>query len=315
MFSSFPIGMQHMVMLKQMGGYFSLTGQSNKPLYREQSCFSPHHHAYLIDELMIKGVMTESDFFTDIEHLDEYTFSIEKCVNVREFLILTKMDFTGEDAIKQRLFGKLFENVDCLELTKYYLRLITLTQTFNDNFTFVGNGIDILCSTMHSDKGCQVNVPIPPCELTRIRLMMMAFIQNEIMDDTRIKDIPEHLIHKQISMRVFFHDQIIEQWRREIEFDIVSERFSSYGSRSAALEHHLYKKDKIFILFNDVSFNCEDRCCKFYIYIVNGDFLLPGLRRDLLKLSTNVTSMKYAIDVNNKIGLSSECQFRDVDVK
>ena len=83
------------------GGIFSLIGQSNKPLYREQSCFSPHHNAYLIDELMIKGVMTESNFFTDIEHLDEYAFSTEKCVNIREFLILMKMDFIGEDVIKQ----------------------------------------------------------------------------------------------------------------------------------------------------------------------------------------------------------------------
>ena len=97
---------------------------------------------------MIKGVTTESDFFTDIEHLDEYTFSIEKCINVREFLILMKMDFTGENVIKQILFEKLFENVDCLELTKCYLRLKTLSQTFNDNFTFISNGIDIPCSMM-----------------------------------------------------------------------------------------------------------------------------------------------------------------------
>ena len=50
-----------MAMLKQMGGYFSLIGQCNKPLYKEQS-FLPED-ADLIDELMINGVKMDNDFF------------------------------------------------------------------------------------------------------------------------------------------------------------------------------------------------------------------------------------------------------------
>ena len=49
-----------MAMLKQMGGYFSLIGQSNKPLYKEQG-FSPQD-ADLIDELMINSVRMDNDF-------------------------------------------------------------------------------------------------------------------------------------------------------------------------------------------------------------------------------------------------------------
>ena len=64
-----------MAMLKQMGGYFSLIGQSNKPLYKEQS-FLPED-ANLIDELMINGVRIDNDFFNDIVRLEEYAFNIE----------------------------------------------------------------------------------------------------------------------------------------------------------------------------------------------------------------------------------------------
>ena len=64
-----------MAMLKQVGGYFSLIGQSNKPLYKEQR-FSPED-VDLIDELMINGVRMDNDFFNDIVHLEEYAFNVE----------------------------------------------------------------------------------------------------------------------------------------------------------------------------------------------------------------------------------------------
>ena len=125
-----------MAMLKQMGGYLSLTGQSNKPLYKEQSF--PPEDANLIDELMINGVRMDNDFFNDIVRLEEYAFNVERCNDMTEFLLLTKMDFTTESSIKSRLFGRQFENMDCPDLTKCYLRAITLSQTFNDDFVFVG---------------------------------------------------------------------------------------------------------------------------------------------------------------------------------
>ena len=60
------MGVHYMTTLKQMGAYFSLIGQSNKPLYKEQS-FSPED-ADLIDELMINGVRMDNDFFNDNVH-------------------------------------------------------------------------------------------------------------------------------------------------------------------------------------------------------------------------------------------------------
>ena len=112
-----------------------MIGQSNKPLYKEQS-FSPQD-ANLIDEVMINSVRMDNDFFNDIVCLEEYAFNIELCNEMNEFLLLTKMDFMKESSIKARLFGRQSENMDCPDLTKCYLRAITLSQTFNNNFVFV----------------------------------------------------------------------------------------------------------------------------------------------------------------------------------
>ena len=78
----------------------------------------------------------------------------------------------------------------------------------------------------------------------------------------------------------------------------------------------------MFILFNDVTFNCEDKCCRLHIYVYrlhiyvyDADFLLPGLHRELVHLSTNILPRGYSIDMNNDKGLSSECQFRKIYVK
>ena len=90
---------------------------------------------------------------------------------------------------------------------------------------------------------------------------------------------------------------------------------AGYESKLCAREQLCHRKDKLFILFDDVTFNCEDKCCRLHIYVHDADFLLPGLRRELVRLSANVLPMGYSIDVNNDKGLSSECQFRKIYVK
>ena len=40
-----------------------------------------------------------------------------------------------------QLFGRNFENADCPDLTKCHLRTMTLSQTFNDDFVFVGKSV------------------------------------------------------------------------------------------------------------------------------------------------------------------------------
>ena len=191
-----------MAMLKQMGGHFSLIGQSNKPLYKEQS--SSPQDADLIDEVMINSVRIDNDFFNDIVCLEEYAFNIELCNEMNEFLLLTKMDFMKESSIKARLFGRQFENMDCPDLTKCYLRAITLSQTFNNNFVFVGKTKNIPCTRLHADKGHAINTTIPLCELSKICLMMMTFIHKEIMVESQMKDMFKDHVLEQIGTRVFF---------------------------------------------------------------------------------------------------------------
>ena len=48
-----------------------------------------------------------------------------------------KHDFIQERIWKENMFGRVFENYDCPELMKIFLNAITLSQTFNDDFTFV----------------------------------------------------------------------------------------------------------------------------------------------------------------------------------
>ena len=123
---------------------------------------------------------------------------------MNEFLLLTKMDFTKKSSIKSRLLGRQFENMDCPNLTNCYLRAITLSQTFNDDFMFVAKAKDIPCTRLHANKGRAINTTVPPCELTKIRLMMMVFIHKEIMVESQMKDMFKDHVHKQIGMRVFF---------------------------------------------------------------------------------------------------------------
>ena len=52
--------------------------------------------------------------------------------------------------------------MDCPDLTKCYLRAITLSQTFNDDFVFVGKTKDIPCTRLHADKGHVINTTVPP---------------------------------------------------------------------------------------------------------------------------------------------------------
>ena len=101
--------------------------------------------------------------------------------------------------------------MDCPSLTKCYSRAITLSQTFNDDFVFVGKTNDIPCTRLDAEKGHAINTTVPPYELTKISLMMIAFIHKEIMVESQMKEMFEDHIHEQIGTQVFFHDRIIER--------------------------------------------------------------------------------------------------------
>ena len=64
------------------------------------------------------------------------------------------------------MFGRVFKNHDCPELTKIFLNAITLSQTFNDDFTFVRGGdenvVPLGKRQTKMERWLQVN---PACEL------------------------------------------------------------------------------------------------------------------------------------------------------
>ena len=105
-----------------------------------------------VDEIQINGVNFDYDYPKFLLHLEDYSFNVEKCKSISEFLVLTKLDFNQEHYLKKRFFGKEFENFDCSTLTKNYLLCMTMSHTFHDNFCFVDLDLNyILCSLMHSE--------------------------------------------------------------------------------------------------------------------------------------------------------------------
>ena len=90
--------------------------------------------------------------------------------------------------------------MDCPKLTKNYLCTITLAQTFNDDFTFIGLDKDYIpCSAMHSEKRHSINVTMAPCELAKVRLMIMAFVDTQIEDKGCFRQIYDSHFHEQVG--------------------------------------------------------------------------------------------------------------------
>ena len=64
-----------------MGGYCFLIGKcSKRPLCLEQKLCPSDSEC--INELMINGITINSDCFNDLERLENYAFSVEKCDNM-----------------------------------------------------------------------------------------------------------------------------------------------------------------------------------------------------------------------------------------
>ena len=127
-------------------------------------------------------------------------------MSLSEFVVLMKMDFQQERHLRKRIFGQEFENHDCLSLTKNYLRCITLDLTFSDDFVFVGLNLKYIpCSQMHNERRCPLNQVVPPCKLAKIRHVMMAFINSEILPKDCFLDNDD--LHQHVGSYVFFHDR------------------------------------------------------------------------------------------------------------
>ena len=223
---------------------------------------------------MINGLIFEYGLFDSMIQLDKYTFSIEKCECIIDFLLLSRRNFLIEAHLKKKLFGRSFENMDCPSLTGCFACRITLSQTFNDDFVFVSRiANNILFSHLHYDYMRLVDTVIPPCELSRIRLMMMSFIHKEIMTCGDFKRfVNESELHDIIGTKIFFHDSIIERWRRLIEFDVILEKLEGFRDRErpSTIENLRSYKENILVIFDKEHVN---------IYAYDGGFLRPSFRR------------------------------------
>ena len=208
MFFIFSLGLRYVASLKLMGGLCFLKFKNSKKSLQKRVTLMVDNVDH-VNEVQINGVSYEH--FKHVEHLDKCAFDVEWCYNMNNFLSLTKMDFEQEKTIKRHFFGKEFENMDCPDLTRTYLRAITLGQTFNDEFTFVSLPHDYIpCSAMHSEKRRSTNVTMSSCELAKMRLMMMAFIHNEVSRVSPFADIYDSDFQEHIGSRVYFHDRLIE---------------------------------------------------------------------------------------------------------
>ena len=110
-----------------------------RPLYKEQTLYLEEMklmELMLINHAHVK-LYNSQEGKELINKTNTYGCCIERCNNTIDFLLLMKHDFIGEPILKKNMFGRVFENHDCPELTKVFLNVITLLQTFNDDFTFV----------------------------------------------------------------------------------------------------------------------------------------------------------------------------------
>ena len=272
-----------------------------------------------VNEVQIHGVRVLYEHFKHVERLDKCAFNVEQCCNMNEFLLLAKMDFEREKMIKRCLFGKEFENMDCPDLMRTYLRAITLGQTFNDEFTFVSLCRDYIpCSAMHSKKRRSMNVTMSPCELAKMCLMMMAFIHNEVARVLPFADIYDSDFHEHV--RVYFHDRLIEWWMCEIDLDNVSKIFLNKQSAFHAMQCKKFIKQNIFIIFDQVTWNDEGGERRLVVYVYNGDYLTANLRKELVRFDQRMDNVTFAVNhlwrmEDDCKKLTPQCQFHHLCVK
>ena len=189
-------------MLKQMGGCFALIGKEREsPLHKEQKLY--------LEEIELVEVMMISHncipFYYNltkelVKKMNTYACFVEKCNSM--------IDFRREKMLKPNMFGKDFENHDCPEFTRCFLNAITLSQTFNDDFIFTkgDQGFIPLGRWQTSMYGYRKprNI-IPPCEMIRLRLIMVSFMHKEIMHSREfINNVGKEDIQKFMGINVFF---------------------------------------------------------------------------------------------------------------
>ena len=208
------------------------------------------------------------------------------------------------------MFGREFENHNFPSLTKNYLRCITLDQTFSDNFVFVGLNLKYIpCSLMHNESRHPLNQVVPPCKLAKIRHVMMAFINSEILPKDCFLD--DDNLHEHVGSYIFFHDRLIERWMCDIDIDVVSEAFSMRGADSSiyARECKKFRKKNIFLIVRRVT-RLYVYDTQTFVYVYDGDYLNVKFRKELIKTSESDKDRVLLIMTYRQCQRNSICIYR-----
>ena len=64
---------------------------------------------------------------------------------------------------------------------------------------------------------------IPPCELIKLRLIVVSFVHKKILNHCQFKKhVNTSSIHSVIGSNVFFHDRLIERGLRMRAFEVIA---------------------------------------------------------------------------------------------
>ena len=88
---------------------------------------------------------------------------------------------------------------------------------------------------------------------------MMSFIHKEVMTCGDFKRfMNESELHNIIGTKIFFHDRIIERWRRLIELDVILVKLEGFRDceRPSTIENLRSYTENIFIIF-DMEFTLD----------------------------------------------------------
>ena len=89
-----------MAYLRLMGGYLFLKKKDGKHSLMDSFSLTIDNIDH-VDEIQINGVNFDYDYPKFLLHLEDYSFNVEKCKSISEFLVLTKLDFNQERYLKK----------------------------------------------------------------------------------------------------------------------------------------------------------------------------------------------------------------------
>ena len=157
----------------------------------------------------------------------------------------------------------------------------------------------------------------PPCEMVKLRLIIISFIHKEIQNQWENKKCVTN-IHEFIGNHIFFHDRLLERWLKLCSYEIVSSDigFDLSSDNAMRTEEVLNTLDNVFIIFDEEVTNGNEK--HFNIYVYDGNFLRESFEKELIMLSDeflpNVYCIRSLIDASPH-SISQNCLASSIRVK